>query len=94
MSTSSVVIEEDGKIVITLFDGRSYELDPEERRINWASRGLEARCEFLSMLMSRACWDSLILSNVGSILKPRIKKINEIKRRDLVQGAGKEEAGK
>ena len=74
MNTASIELEQSGKIVITLFDGRIYELDPKEERINCNTKTLDARCEFLSMLMSRACWDALVLSNTGSGLKPQHKK--------------------
>jgi hypothetical protein len=80
MNLASIELEQTGKIVITLFDGRAYELDPKETGLSWGGKGLDARCEFLSMLMSRACWDALVLSNIGTVLKPRYKKSEEAKK--------------
>jgi hypothetical protein len=51
-----------GVVSVKLFDGRELEVD--FKRTGWALKIDEELVDFLSELLSRACWDNLLLANL------------------------------
>jgi hypothetical protein len=71
MAEAKAIIEAsqgNGIVHVRLFDGRCVEVD--FKRTGWALKIDEELVDFLTELLSRACWDNLILTNLTVRLRP------------------------